>query len=189
MTAARGFLSASTAALGMLLLLRAMAQGPEGKAETYGPPAPRRPTPPAGAAPLAPVAEPFRTPLERRDLGEPLGEPTPIEGFWRLVGMTTPGRGTSLATGYLAAGRRHLVLCLAEQPTAGVPGIQSTARSYFVRDSRLVMSSLVGFRNEPDGDMLLEPPGWQETREFQVIGATLRIVRPDGVQLEFERVE
>ena len=149
------------------------------------------PPPPADANPLPPVAEPLRTPVERRDLIQRFTPPSPLEGFWSLRRISRPGAiEPQKAVGYLAIGSRHLMLQLQiDGPSPRVPILQSGTRRYTVQGDALVTTSLVGLANEPNGDILLEQPGLTEMRRFTLLGSVLRILHEDGGHMEFVRVE
>ena len=51
------------------------------------------------------------------------------------------------------------------------------------------MSTLLGHRNDQDGDVLLEGIGNNAQRRFELTGAVLRIYLDSSEYVEFERVE
>lgn len=155
-------------------------------------PAKDRPAPPpAGAPPLAPLAEPFVSPVPRLDLQLRATPRDPIEGFWQLRDRVVGGRSEGTRSkGWLAVGRAHLLLhLLAEGPDPGVPILRAGVRQW-QRDRELIrMTALAGHLNDADGDIVLEKAGLVETRRFELLGSVLRIVQDNGDRLEFVRIE
>jgi hypothetical protein len=150
------------------------------------------PTPPKGAAsrPLPPVQEPMRTRVERRDLLQKFKGPSPLAGFYRLVGVYGPtGPATGQHVGYLAVGRDHLSLHLQGQGhRRREPVIQSGFRRYHLADGKIYMNSLVG-HHVRDGKVLVEEYNLQTVRRYRLAGTTLRIYQSAGEYLEFVRIE
>ena len=149
----------------------------------------KRPKPPENAPPLPPVQEPFRTEVERRDLLQQFGAKSPIEGFYELVAASRPDMPAVLATGYLSIGRRHLSFHLEAETPDGDPVRQSAFRSYRLVGSRLHMTSLTGFRLDPDGTTRIEPSGVAVQAEYLLLGTKLQLDLIDGSRLEFQRLE
>jgi hypothetical protein len=151
---------------------------------------PRRPAPPADAAPLAPVQEPFRTKVERDDLIQRFAPPSVLEGFYKLRRLERPGLPQTAAEGYLWIGRRHLMLQLSGQTgDPDLPALQSGVRRYQIAGDVLAMSVVLGFRNDIDGNIRLEPAGTTIRHRFTLLGPILRVHREGEAFLEFERVE
>ena len=151
---------------------------------------PERPKPPPDAAPLPPVQEPFRSKVERRDLIQEFTRASPIEGFYRLRRVVRPGQGLPRVEGYLWIGRRHLMLQLSGNTgNPRLPALQTGVRAYRTNGDTLVMTAMLGFRNDADGDIHLDATGATIERRFELVGPLLRIHEDDNSQLEFERVE
>jgi hypothetical protein len=51
------------------------------------------------------------------------------------------------------------------------------------------MSTVIGHRNEPGGDILVEEEGLTVVRRFSLTGSVLRIIQGPGSYMEFVRVE
>jgi len=167
-------------ALGVVLVA-ASPQGKEGGGS--------RPKPPENAKALPPVQEPFRAAVERADLIQRFGGPSPLEGHYRLTNLSAPGVPTAPAEGYLVAGRRHLSIHL-QAPTAnGEAMLQSAYRSYRIEDRRVHMTSLSGFRTMPGGVIAIEQPGTMSSHAFTLIGTRLQLRIDGGRVLEFQRIE
>jgi len=152
---------------------------------------PTRPTPPAGAAPLRPVEEPYLAPVDRRDLIQRFEPKHPLEGMYRLNAMVRPGgRDVLGAEGFLVLGRRHMSLHLqAPGVEADVPQLRAGFRRYRIEHDRLLMESLVGHYNDLAGDMIVEGRGLRLARTISVVGSSLRVLDADGGYLEFVRIE
>jgi len=152
----------------------------------------QRPVPPKGATsrPLPPVQEPLRTKVERRDLLQKFKGPSPLAGFYRLVGVHGPSGPAKIKhVGYLAVGRDHLSLHLQGYGRRRrEPVIQSGFRRYRLGGGKIYMSSLVG-HHVRDGKVLVEQVNRQEVRRYQVMGTTLRIYQSSKEYLEFVRME
>lgn len=149
-----------------------------------------RPKPPADAAPLPPVQEPFRTSVERRDLMQEFGRASPIEGFYRLRGASRTGQPPQRVEGYLWIGRRHLMLQLSgDTGNPKLPALQAGVRGYRISGNTLTMSVLLGLRNDASGEIYLEAAGTSSERRFELSGPVLRIFEDERSHLEFERVE
>ncbi len=172
-----------------MILLCASAVGFQGQNQD---PESRRPRPPKGATsrPLPPVQEPMRTRVERRDLLQKFKGPSPLAGFYRLVGVHGPsGPAKGRHIGYLAIGRDHLSLHLQGRGLRRrEPVIQSGFRRYRLDDGKIHMSSLVG-HHVRDGKVLVEEYNLQEVRRYQLTGTTLRVYQSAREYLEFVRIE
>ena len=140
--------------------------------------------------PLPPVQEPVRTLVERRDLLQKFKGPSPLAGFYRLVGRHGPtGRAKGRHLGYLAVGRDHLSLHLyGDGEKRREPVLQSGFRRYRLSGGKIFMSSLVGHRVR-DGKVLVEQVNHQEVRRYELLGTTLRIYQSAHQYLEFVRIE
>jgi hypothetical protein len=154
---------------------------------------PSRPTPPPGAEQtvLPPVPDPPLSAIERRDLNQRFAPSTGLEGIYELRAVVRPGMPRVAGVrGYLFVGRRLLALYIhADGDDPKRPHLQTGVRRYQVAGSRLKMSTLVGHRNNDDGDILLEPPEWAEDRQFLLVGTVLRVFQDPTSYMEFVRVE
>lgn len=172
-----------------MILLCAAAVGFQGENQD---PESRRPRPPKGATsrPLPLVQEPMRTPVERRDLLQKFKGPSPLAGFYRLVGVHGPaGPAKGRHIGYLAIGRDHLSLHLqGSGPRRREPVIQSGFRRYRLGDGKIYMSTLVGHRVRA-GEVLVEEYNLQEVRHYRLMGTTLKVYQSAKEYLEFVRIE
>ncbi|MHC4514400.1 MAG: hypothetical protein ACYTGW_07460 [Planctomycetota bacterium] len=152
----------------------------------------QQPIPPKGATsrPLPPVQEPLRTKVERRDLLQKFKGPSPLAGFYRLVGVHgRSGPAKIKYRGYMAVGRDHLSLHLQGYGRRRrEPVIQSGFRRYRLGGGKIYMSNLVG-HHVRDGKVLVEQVNRQEVRRYQVMGTTLRIYQSSKEYLEFVRME
>jgi hypothetical protein len=155
-------------------------------------PAPARPAPPpSGSPPLPTVEEPFVAPVPRLDLP---GRATPrdvLEGIWELRQRFVAGQIAETGRGYLAVGRRHMLVHLLVAGTdPDVPLLRAGAyRWQRARGDVLRLTTLAGHFNEESGDIKLEPPGAPMDRRFEPIGAALRVHQDGGDWLEFVRIE
>ena len=139
---------------------------------------------------LPPVVEPMRSAVERRDLLQRFKGRKRIEGFYRLKQMTVRGQAIHASIGYLVIGSRHLSMHLyAPSSVAKVANVQAVFRKYKIEGQDLVMTTLVGHRNQVGGDIVLEPIGHTTRRRFSLAGSVLRIHSGDQDHLEFERIE
>jgi hypothetical protein len=140
--------------------------------------------------PLPPVQEPPRTAGERRDLLQKFKGPSPLAGFYRLVGVhgpTGPAKGRHV--GYLAIGRDYISVHLQGRGLRrGEPIIQSGFRRYRLAGDKIHMSSLVGHRVR-DGKVLVEEHNLQAVRRYLLTGTTLRIYQGAREYLDFVRIE
>jgi hypothetical protein len=169
------------AALLALLLAALSMQEPESK-----PSAP----PPSQGKPLPPVPDPPRTPIERRDLLQRFTEPSPLEGFYRLVGLTQPGVVGGEAQGYLVIGRKHLSIHLEVLGIDGDESHQSAFRSYRTSGPQLLMSTLCGFSAGPGRrSVLVDSPGIALACTYSLLGTALTLELDDRTVLKFERLE
>jgi hypothetical protein len=153
---------------------------------------PRPPAAPAGAAPLPPVEVTWVEPVPRADLPLRFTQKDPIEGFWRLHRRSVDGQGADPGIGYLAIGRRHLMVQIqAAGPNPDMPLLRSTTYSWRRVDDRdtVHLSVLVGHFNDTDGDVHVATAGTGESRRFVLLDASLRIERGHGDWLEFVRIE
>ncbi len=150
-----------------------------------------RPTAPESRSTLPPVEEPYRTSVDRRDLMQQFDTPHPLQGIYELRSIVRPGRAQIPGTkGYLMIGRRFLSLNVRGQdPNARIPHLQATFRRYTILDDRLQMSTVIGHRNEPGGDIVVEEEGLTEVRRFSLMGSVLRIFQGTGSYMEFVRIE
>ena len=148
----------------------------------------KRPAPPADAKPLPPVREPFRSAVERKDLLQQFGTPTPLAGVYELQSLQHPGVQAIEARGYLTVGRRYLSVQLVGM-TPDMPALQAGFRRYRVDGSRLHMTNLLGFRAEPDETWGFDPEGATTSCEYQLIGTKLTLLLDNGDQLVFVRIE
>lgn len=155
------------------------------------PPAVSRPSAPESRAKLAPVEEPYRTAIDRRDLIQQFDPPSPLEGIYELRSIVRPGQAQVSGTrGYLLIGRHYMSLHIRGRgDTPQVPHLQATFRRYTILGDRLQMSTVIGHRNEPGGDILIEEEGLTEVRRYSLIGSILRIFQGPGSFMEFVRVE
>ena len=155
------------------------------------PPKVSRPTPPESSSTLPPVEEPYRTPVDRRDLMQQFDAPNPLQGIYELREIVRPGQAQVTGTrGYLLMGRRFLSLHIRGRgSTPSVPILQASFRRYSILDDRLQMSAIIGHRNEPGGDILVEEEGLTEVRRYSLTGAVLRIFQGPGSYMEFVRIE
>lgn len=155
------------------------------------PPAVARPTAPQSRSDLPPVDEPFRTPVDRSDLMQQFDAPHPLQGTYELREIVQPGQAQVPGiVGYLVIGRRYLSLHIRGPGSSPrVPALQASFRRYTVLDDRLQMSTIIGHRNEPGGDMLVEEEGLTEVRRYSLTGAVLRIIHGPGSYMEFVRIE
>lgn len=151
---------------------------------------PRKPRENATSRPLCPVQEPSRTEVERRDLLQEFKGPSPLAGFYRLVGVHGPaGPAKGPHVGYMAVGRDHLSLHLQGRGLRRrEPVIQSGFRRYRLQDGKIYMSSLVG-HHVRDGKVLVEEANLQIVRRYLLTGTTLRIYQRGTEYLEFVRIE
>ncbi len=155
------------------------------------PPAVSRPTAPESRTTLPTVEEPYRTAIDRRDLIQQFDPPSPLEGIYELRSIVRPGEAQVQGTrGYLLIGRRYMSLHIRGRgETPQVPHLQATFRRYTILDDRLQMSTVIGHRNEPGGDILVEEDGLTEVRRYSLTGSILRIFQGPGSFMEFVRVE
>ena len=160
-------------------------------ASDQDPPNISRPTAPQSRANLSPVEEPFRTPVDRSDLMQQFDAPHPLQGTYELREVVHPGQAQVPGiTGYLVIGRRYLSLHIQGPGSSPrVPALQASFRRYTVLDDRLQMSALIGHRNEPGGDILVEEQGLTEVKRYSLTGAVLRIISGPGSYMEFVRIE
>ena len=160
-------------------------------ASNQDPPKVSRPTAPQERSNLPPVEEPFRTTVDRSDLMQQFDAPHPLQGTYELREIARPGQAQVPGiTGYLVILRRHLSLHIrGPGNTPGVPAIEASFRRYTVLDDRLQMSTLIGHRNEPGGDILVEEEGLTQVRRYSLTGAVLRIIQGPGSYMEFVRIE
>lgn len=164
-----------TLVVGVLL----MAGGPQGGGKL--------PEPPPDAKPLPGVQQPFRTEVERDDLLQRFGPSSPLEGFYELVAMGRERAGEARTKGYLVMGRQYMSLHL-QAMLPDLPAVQSAFRRYRVRGSRMMMTSMLGFRNE-EGTMLVEEAGLTQTCRYDLVGPKLTLRMASGQTLEFVRIE
>lgn len=148
-----------------------------------------RPKPPENARVLPPVQEPYRAAVERKDLLQQFGEPSPLEGHYRLVTMSSAGAPRIPAQGYLVVGRRHLSIHLQARAGSGEAALQSAYRTYRIEERRIHMTSLAGFRTKADGIIAIEQPGTMLSHGFSLIGTRLTLHLKGSRVLEFERIE
>ncbi len=146
------------------------------------------PQPPAGATPLPPVRDAPRTAVEREDLLQEFAPRHPIEGTYALRAFVD-GAVVAAARGYLMIGRRHVSIHLHSDRGDAPPAVQSAFRSYELDDDRLVMTSLLGLRNELDGDIVLERAGAMRSARYRLMGSKLSLQLGGGRALEFDRIE
>ncbi len=138
---------------------------------------------------LPPVQEPFRSPVERRDLIQRFRPRSPLEGFYKLQRVVRPGQlDVTEASGYLVIGRTHLSLNLQTTTPDQPQMIQAGFRTYTIQDDRIVMTALIGHTNEGN-QIVLDPPGLTETRRFRLGGSVLRIFQTNTAYMEFVRLE
>ncbi len=153
----------------------------------------KRPSPPPGATtkPLPPVQEPERTPVERKDLLQKFKPASPLEGTYRLQAVGVPGgKVVKGYQGYLVVGKDYLSIHLQGPGVAkDLPSLQAGFRKYRIEGSELVMHSLLGHRNLPDGKVVVEGKGVVERRGFLKAGNVLRISKSAEDYLEFVRIE
>lgn len=171
----------------LALAIAAVALLPQGQEPPPKPPAP----PPAGAAPLPPIDEPYSAPVPRSDALLRFDRPDPIEGFYRLRRRVVDGVATlAPGDGYLAIGRRHLLLQVqAPTTTADRPLLRAGVWQWRRVGRKLQLSVLLGHLNDTDGGIHLEQPGTVSLRDVQQLGDVLRIYQDDGNFLEFSRAE
>lgn len=137
---------------------------------------------------LPPIAEPFRSRIERRDLLQQHARTSPIEGFWELTSVRRAGVTSQMPRGYVSFGREHMVLHVAAIPApSATPWVQSSVRRYRIEGDQLVTTTLSG--HEYGGKLLVEQPGRVETRRIEQAGTVLRIHQAGGAYMEFVRVE
>lgn len=155
------------------------------------PPKVSRPTAPESRSTLSPVEEPYRTAVDRRDLMQQFDAPNPLQGIYELREIVRPGQAQVTGTkGYLLIGRRYLSLHIRGRSNSPrVPALQASFRRYSILDDRLQMSAIIGHRNEPGGDILVEEEGLTEVRRYSLTGAVLRIFQGPGSYMEFIRIE
>ena len=92
--------------------------------------------------------------------------------------------------GYLAITQRHLFLCLAAAgPDRDIPLVRAGVRTWKVKDDLVGATIQLGWFNDKDGHIVVEPPGTEERRQIQLIQGGLRVTQDDHNWLEFERVE
>jgi hypothetical protein len=150
---------------------------------------PARPTPPDDRQPLPPVAEPFRSEVERADLLQRFAPSSALEGYYRLERYVRPGMPPAKASGYLSIGRRYLSLFLqGVTSNPRVPAIQAGFRRYAIQGDQIESTTLLGFRNRENGDIVLEPPGHVEVRRILRTGAQLKVYHGEAYY-EFVRIE
>jgi hypothetical protein len=166
---------------------------PQGKATTpnRAPQESEVPLPPPGAEPLMPVLEPVRSAVERRDLLQRFAGRHRLSGFYRLKSMVQSGGAIVLnSRGYLFIGQRHMTLQLyAPASHASRVHIQSAVRTFTVADDQLIMRTLVGHRNQDNGDITLDKPGEIVQHKVTLIGSALRMYAGVDSYIEFERIE
>ena len=149
----------------------------------------KTPRPPQDPTPLPAVRAPEPTAVERRDLLQRFGKPSPLEGFYELQAFTRPGMPSLQSRGYLCIGRHHLSIHLEGSVNGEITALQSAFREYRIVDDRLMMSTLVGFGADPDHTVTVDPPGLVLECSFQKLGTKLLLELVDGTQLEFLRIE
>jgi hypothetical protein len=183
---------AKTVRYPLMLLLPAIVAFASLQDPAAPPPVPRPAPPPAGAAPLPTVDEPFVTPVPRLDLP---GRTTPrdvLEGFWELRQRTVGGQIVAPGRGYMAVGRRHLLVqFLVPGVDEDVPLLRAGAytwRRVGERDG-VQLTLLAGHFNEEDGDVVIEAPGTSLARRFEIIGSTLRVHQEGDDWTEYVRIE
>lgn len=169
-----------------------IAQDPQPAAQ----PAPQgqdRPAPPpAGAAPLRPIEEPYIEPVQRGDLPERYGQRDPIEGFYEVKGRFFGGTPAPTGKGYMVVGRRHILVHFeAPGPDPRVPLVRAQVFQWTRADNggfvRLV--NVIGHFDDEDGDMMLEQPGSVQIRQFEPRQGVLRVHQDGGGWIDFVRVE
>jgi hypothetical protein len=152
----------------------------------------RPPAAPAGAAPLPPVESEWVEPVPRRDLPGRFTPRDPIEGFWRLQRRSVEGRLADPGTGFLAVGRRYLMVQFQAPGTdPRVPLLRAASYAWRRTDDRdhVQMTVQVGHLNDTAGDIHVELAGRSEPRRFVLLGDRMRIERNEGDWLEFVRIE
>lgn len=154
---------------------------------------PARPAPPpAGAAPLPIVDEPFVAPVPRADLPGRTAPRDVLEGFWELRHRTVAGKAVPPGSGYMAIGRRHLLVQFLVPGTEDdVPLLRAGAYKWQRVGERddLRLTVLAGHFNEDDGDIRIEVAGAAVTRRFEITGPALRVHQGGGDWLEYVRIE
>jgi hypothetical protein len=137
------------------------------------------------------VLEPLRGPIERRDLHQQFRPKHAIEGAYELREVVRANvRGPRGVRGYLWIGNRHLSLHLyAPGDHPGQANFQAVFRRYRIEGDQLLMSTLLGHRNEVDGDVALERIGHVTQHRFTLLGTRLRIESSSVDSLEFVRIE
>ena len=149
------------------------------------------PKPPKGQDPLPPILEPARDAVERRDLIQRFRGRHPLEGFYRVKRMIRSGSVSVANTkGYLVIGQGYLSMQIyAPSDLPYKVNIQSFFRRIRVRGDKIEMTSLVGHRNKPNGDIVLEKAGEKSSLRYVILGGVLRLYRGVDEYIEFERVE
>lgn len=114
-----------------------------------------------------------------------------LEGVYRLVARVVDDKKDGGGSrGYLAITQRHLFLCLAAAgPDRDIPLVRAGVRTWKVKDDLVGATIQLGWFNDKDGHIVVEPPGTEERRQIQLIQGGLRVTQDDHNWLEFERVE
>lgn len=123
----------------------------------------------------------------------PAGVPAahPFEGVYTLRARVAGGRKDEQPSrGYLAITKRHVFLCLAAPgPDAEQPLLRAGVRTWKPDGEFMNGTVQLGWFNDVEGEMHLEPPGTPERRRVQRIQGGLRIMQDATSWLEFERIE
>lgn len=150
------------------------------------------PTPPASGAPAAPAqTNPATTETDTRKVvpGRPLRHP--LEGVYVLRRRVIDSRPeANPGKGYLAITNRHLFLTVAAPgPDREQPLVRSSVRTWAPQRAGTATTIELGFFNDRDGELHLEPPGTVEVRRIELIQGGVRVNQDERSWLEFERVE
>jgi hypothetical protein len=150
----------------------------------------RRPKPPAGAAPLPPIAEPPSALVDRSDLIQRFAS-SELNGTYRLVATYRDGvQVRSQQRGYMMIGYRYLSFHLQADADGGMPAmLQSGFRAFRVEGDRLVTTTLLGLRGSFGDRPQVDTEGISEVRTLSLTATTLRISQSAGDYLEFERID